>query len=142
MNNSAAIASNSIRTYVLQSPASILVYEKEPDTSGNILISFNRRINVVPLKDIIRLEASSNYTQFYIKEFSRPILKPKPLKYFEQKLNSEHFLRIHQSHLVNKNFIQSYHFKNERFVCLKDGSKIEVSRRKLSFVKSNIEQIQ
>lgn len=135
MNNSAAIPSNPIDTYVLQSPAPALVYKKEPDASKNILISFNRKNHAVSLNDIIRLEASSSYTQFYIRGFSRPILKSKPLKYYEQKLNSNQFIRVHKSNLVNINFIQSYHLKNERYACLKDGSKITISRRKSSELK-------
>jgi len=132
MNNSAAIASNLIHPYILQSSEPALAYKKEMGSSKNILISFNKRIYAVSLNDIIRLEASSSYTQFYIKGFARPILKSKPLKYYVEKLNSDQFIRVHKSHLVNTNFIQSYHLKKERYVQLKDKTKITISRRKSS----------
>jgi len=141
MNNSIAIESNSIYHFVLKNQASILAYKKVPDSAKNILISFNRRTHTISLNDIIRLEASSSYTQFYIRGFSRPILKSKPLKYYVQKLNSNQFIRVHKSHLVNQNFIQSYQLKGKRLLMLKDGSEITISRRKMAFVKSYRKQI-
>ncbi len=40
------------------------------------------------------------------------------------------FLRIHNSHLINLNYIKKYMRKNGGQVMLQDGTIIEISRRK------------
>lgn len=138
MNNSTAIASSSNQNQYFYEPLPKLAYVRKSNHPKSILISFNRKVKTILLNDLIRLEASSSYTLFYIKGFATPILKSKPLKYYAQKLNSEQFIRVHKSHLVNKQFIQSYQFKSKRFVKLIDGTKISISRRKSSNIKQNI----
>ena len=51
-------------------------------------------------------------------------------------LSEKDFIRVHKSHLINRQFIQS--LKSDNHVMLTDGSIIEVSRRKLQDVKNSI----
>jgi len=102
----------------------------------SLKISFNGITKTIPLEDIIHLKACSSYTQFFIKGYSIPFLKSKPLKYYQQQLNNDQFIRVHKSHLVNRNFIQSFHLNSKRLLLLKDGSEICISRRKLAELKN------
>lgn len=77
--------------------------------------------------EIIRLEGEGNYTQFYLTG-ERKYLSAKTMKEYEEILLQHNFLRIHKSHLVNKNFIDSY--KNEGSVLLKDKTILPVSRQR------------
>jgi len=88
----------------------------------------------VSVKDIIRLEAHSNYTRFYIKGYENLVVVSKTLKHYQQKFKEEQFIRPHQSHLVNRAYIDAYSAQNGGFLILKDETKIEVSRRKKSDV--------
>ena len=50
------------------------------------------------------------------------------MKEYEEILLHHHFLRIHKSHLVNRNFIHSY--LSEGAVILKDKTLLPVSRQR------------
>ena len=54
----------------------------------------------------------------------------KLLKDFEDMLQPYHFYRIHNSHLINLNYIQKYVKANGGQVMMKDGTVIDVARRK------------
>lgn len=82
----------------------------------------------IRIADIIRCEASSNYTIIYLTTGKR-IVAPKTLKEFEELLTSEGFFRVHQSHLINLSHIQQF-LKTKNKLKLSDGSEVEVSRRK------------
>lgn len=82
----------------------------------------------VRISDIIRCEASSNYTIIYLATGKR-IIAPKTLKEFEELLTSDGFFRVHQSHLINLSHIQKF-LKTKNKLRMTDASEVEVSRRK------------
>ena len=84
---------------------------------------------------IVRCEADSNYTHFYLSDKSK-FTASKTLKECEELLSEKDFIRVHKSHLINKRFIQS--LTNNNRVKLTDGSTVEVSRRKWQEVKNSI----
>jgi len=84
----------------------------------------------VNFENIIRLEAQVNYTLFYLKNRTKPVICSRTLKYYAEKLGKEQFVRPHQSHIINKNFIENIISKNGKYLILKDGKEIKVSRRR------------
>ncbi len=76
---------------------------------------------------ILRCESSSNYTFVYLRE-GRKVILSKTLKWIEELLPA-YFLRIHQSHLVNKHYVARYHRRGNHYLVLEDGSKIPVSKK-------------
>lgn len=78
-------------------------------------------------KNLIRCESESNYTWFYL-EGGEKILASKTLKSFESILLDQSFVRVHRSHLVNKNFITGV--DKADVLILKDGSQIPLARNK------------
>lgn len=76
---------------------------------------------------IIRLEGEGNYTRFFLQD-GRKHVSSKTMKEYEEILLQYNFLRIHKSHLVNKNSIEQ--FKNEGAVVLKDNTLLPVSRQR------------
>lgn len=85
--------------------------------------------NFVKLEDIVRCEADNNYTLFYLAE-GKKFLVTRTLKEYENLLSEKSFVRVHQSHLVNMNFVASYIKGDGGSVIMHDGSEVEVSRRK------------
>jgi len=85
--------------------------------------------SIVKVENIIRCEASDNYTTFHIED-KKPILVSKTLKEFEKLLPKDQFLRVHQSHLINLNKVEEYYKTDGAYVLMEDGSTVSISRRK------------
>lgn len=84
-------------------------------------------IQYVALDEIIRLQAERNYTRFYFTD-GKTFVSARTLKEYEELLPYGEFIRTHRTHLINKRFVAQY--DREGYLLLKDGSRVEVSRRK------------
>jgi two-component system, LytTR family, response regulator len=91
------------------------------------------KIHVVNISEIVRCEADVNYTMFYFADKSK-VLVTKTLKEFEDMLGDHSFLRVHQSHLVNSNFIKEFIKGDGGYLVMHDGSNVPVSTRKRNSV--------
>lgn len=80
-------------------------------------------------ENIIRIEASSNYSKIYFSN-AKPMLVAKVLHWFEDKLPQQMFARVHRSHLVNKSFMLQINGTKTKVLLLNNGESIAVSRRK------------
>jgi two-component system LytT family response regulator len=108
--------------------------------NNKIAISTADTIHLVSFQDIIRCEAQGNYCQIYLTK-QKPILISKTLKSFSVFLINEVFIRTHQSHIVNKNFITKADKKGGLYLHLFDGTIIPVSRAGRSTVLSILQNI-
>ncbi|GLR18178.1 LytR/AlgR family response regulator transcription factor [Portibacter lacus] len=79
------------------------------------------------LSDIIRCESDGAYCHIYLKNKPKLYLS-KTLKQVSEMINSDKFIRVHHSHLVNSDFIQKYIRGNGGQVIMDDGISIPVSR--------------
>lgn len=103
--------------------------------SKRVCIPVMNGYEVFQISDIVRCESSINYTTLYIKD-GRKLTVAKTLKEFEDMLTAYSFFRVHNSHLINLNYIKAYNKSKGGFVVLTDNSVIEVSvRRKDDFFK-------
>jgi two-component system LytT family response regulator len=85
---------------------------------------------------IIYLEASTNYTQLFLTN-GHKFMVSRTLKDFEDMLPAECFIRIHNSHIINKAFAERYIRGEGGQVVLSNGMVLEVSKRKKhEFLKS------
>ncbi|MCB9251970.1 MAG: response regulator transcription factor [Flavobacteriales bacterium] len=84
---------------------------------------------VVYLKDILRLHGSSNYTEIYLVDGKKKVVS-KVLKFFEDMLQGQGFMRVHRSHIVRLDSIKKYNKGRGGSVVLSDNSEIEVSAQK------------
>jgi two-component system LytT family response regulator len=80
------------------------------------------------ITDIIRLQSSSNYTEFHLSGHKK-VLVSKTLKNFEERLLTFGFFRVHQSHLINLHHIQKVDL-SDNVVLMSDGCKVEIAKRK------------
>lgn len=96
--------------------------------------SLNRFIGkyFVDTNSIIRCEASSNYTKLFFTN-QQPLVIAKTLSACASAIGDNNFVRIHQSHLINKNFVK--HIAVNGNVFLHDGTVCNMSRRKKRAVK-------
>jgi len=99
------------------------------DVSKKIVLKTAESIHIIKVSDIIRCEASSNYTKFYLID-GKKLLVSKTLKEFDEMLPSNNFFRPHQSHLVNINYIDRFEKSEGGFLIMKDNATVPVSYRK------------
>ncbi len=78
-------------------------------------------------EEIVRLEASSNYTNVFFTN-RKKILIAKVLKDYETLLEPLRFVRTHRSHLVNSQHVQFIDGNGQ--IIMRDSSRVEISRRK------------
>ena len=84
-------------------------------------------------EEIVRCEADINYTRIF-KTNKEQFYTAKTLKEFDEILSDHNFIRIHRSHLVNIKFITA--LTHDHKIILEDNTILEISRRKISEVKS------
>lgn len=90
-------------------------------TSENILVA--------NIQDIIRCEADGNNTRFII-QGEKPLFVTKTLKHYERMLGEHHFIRIHQSHLVNFRHVVEFKKVDSGYLRLSNGDEVPVASRK------------
>ena len=94
-----------------------------------IVLKTNNSIHLVNLGNITHCEADGNYTWVHIQ--SKPkILISKPLKYFDEMLADTIFFRVHQSHLVNLNYVSRIDKVDGGVLVLNDDTTMPVAVRK------------
>lgn len=108
---------------------------KENSKLERIALHTSDKIVVSELKDIIRLEAMTNYTYFYFADGSK-LLITKTLKDFDTMLAESGFVRVHQSHLINMAHVQAYIKTEGGYILMKNSEIVPVSVRKKSYVVS------
>lgn len=79
--------------------------------------------------DVIRCQSDGNYTRLFLAS-KQVMVVSKTLKEFEEILSEYNFFRVHNSHLINLNWIKSYHKGKGGYVVLDDDTEIEISSRK------------
>lgn len=98
--------------------------ETKPEKQQIILPTLEG-FEVVRIEDIIRLQGNGNFTDIYLKDKSKKMVC-RFLKHFHEILPYP-FIRIHKSHIINFDFVKSYHKNSGGYITLADGTEIEIS---------------
>lgn len=91
------------------------------------------KLHIVNISDIVRCESDVNYTQFFFSNGNK-LLVTKTLKDFEDLLSEHQFIRVHQSHLVNVNYIKEFVKGDGGYLVMTDKTSVPVSTRKRNTV--------
>ena len=91
------------------------------------------KIHIKDLSDIVRCESSVNYTTFFFNDQSK-LLVTKTLKEFDNLLSDHNFFRVHQSHLINGEYVKEFVKGDGGYLVMKDGTTVPVSTRKRNVV--------
>ena len=92
-----------------------------------IALSLLDEIRLVPLNKIIRLQADNNYCCFHL-DSGEEVITSKNLGHYYDLLKEHDFIRVHQSHLVNKQKLERYIKKDGGYLVLSNGDQVPVSR--------------
>ncbi|TRX59111.1 response regulator transcription factor [Fulvivirga sp. M361] len=77
----------------------------QPQTLDFIFVHSEHHIIKISLEDICYIEGYKEYVKIHTAD-AKPILTIKSLKSLTEQLNSEHFVRIHKSYIINISKIQ------------------------------------
>lgn len=134
-------AENKLSTQVQTSQLDFLLQQlKKPETKVNkIALQMQSEIRYVTLSEIIRCEADNTYTHFFLSNGEK-ILVSKPLKEYADLLRPNGFLRCHQSHLVNPDYVKSLLKEDGGVLLLLSGEKIPISKPNKDAVKQALQQ--
>ena len=106
----------------------IETHDGEVGLVSRIVVKSGRKIQVIPVGSILYIESQDDFVMIYCKEGH--YLKQKTMKFFEQHLDGNQFVRIHRSYLLNMSEIteiQQYE-KDSWVVVTKQGAKLRVSK--------------
>ncbi len=83
----------------------------------------------INLKDIIYCEADGAYSFVYFIDRKKLYIS-KTLRYLEQALCDYHFFRVHNSYIVNIDYMQKYVKADGGYLLMSNGKQVKVSRSK------------
>jgi two-component system LytT family response regulator len=101
---------------------------KEDLHTGRIVLKDRGEIKIIPVNEIVYLEANDDYVNIYTREAK--FLKNKTLGSFENSLDKSQFVRVHRSYLVNVSEINRLELyeKDSYRLLLRSGAIIPVSK--------------
>mgnify|MGYP001167414096 CR=1 FL=1 len=108
-------------------PSLLKHLEERKEFLERVITRLGSKITVIPVEKIWYLEAADDYVMIYSELGNH--LKEKTMKYFEEHLSSDQFIRIHRKYIVNINQIKSLELysKDSYLAFLKTGEKLNVS---------------
>jgi len=112
-----------------------LIEDQLPELLERIVVKDGSKITIIPVETLKWLEAQDDYVRIH-SEGGR-FMKKKTMKFFEDHLNNNMFIRIHRSSIININFIKQMeqYEKDSYRVILKDETKLSVSKTGLQRLK-------
>ena len=95
--------------------------------NNRIVVKNGHQIRIIPMQEIIYLEAYDDYVKIIVAEGT--FLKKQTMAYYENQFESNNFLRVHRSFLVQLNQITKVEpfEKNGHIAILKNGANIPLS---------------
>lgn len=94
-----------------------------------IVLNTADALHIAAIEEITYCLADGAYTHFFFIN-RKPIMVSKTLAHFESIIGSGHFIRAHQSYLVNMHHVAQFDKRNGGFLLLPDNVEVPVSSRK------------
>ena len=107
---------------------------------NKLIISTQEFFHLVNIHDILYCRSDNSYTTFHIKDCGQVTVSAS-IKKVEEKLKVHHFIRPHQSYLVNADYIRSISRKQEIKILINGDITIPVSKRMKKDFLQNIENL-
>lgn len=132
-----------IQKFKLQHPEERKQAYQNLSTSGvesiqRVVVKTGNSIRIIPLQDIIYIEASDDYVYFHTE--SEKFIKTQTLKSLETGLDEKIFVRIHRSYIVQVQQIDKIepYEKDGHVVILKNGKPLPVSKSGYTKLKASL----
>jgi len=99
------------------------------NNKSKIALPLSGKTLFVSASDILYCKSDGNYTEIFFKDNKREVLSKK-LKTVEEIIHNELFFRVHNSYLVNIDYIKEFIKSDGQYLVLENGTSIPVSRSK------------
>jgi len=106
----------------------IETHQNQLDTIDRIAVKTGNKIKIIYIEDVEYLESQDDYVMIYTAEGKH--LKQKTMKFFENYLPPQAFIRVHRSYMVRVDFVTQIELyeKDSYIIKLKNGQTIPVSK--------------
>ena len=95
----------------------------------HIVIPSQDSLRFIRIDEIIYLEANMNYTHIYMSGKEKYVVS-RTIKEYEDLLPESTFIRIHNSYIINKDYLEKYERGEGGQVIMSNGVRLDVSKRK------------
>lgn len=101
---------------------------KEPSQSNRIVVKTGSKVKIIPVHEILFLEAEDDFVKIVTAEGS--FLKNKTMSFYEQSLDPNLFVRVHRSFIVHIGQITKIepYQKETHMAILRNGQQIPISK--------------
>ena len=105
---------------------------RQPEERNRIVVKNGTDIRIVPVEDIVYIEAYDDYVKIFTKDTY--FLKKKTMNYYEEVLEKTLFFRAHRSFIINLQELTKIESleKNSYIAILKNNKRIPLSRTSYS----------
>jgi hypothetical protein len=109
----------------------------QPETIDRITVRYGQKIKIIPVNDIIYLQADGDYVSVYTAEGHW--LKEQTMKYSEEVLPPDRFVRTHRSYIVNIHHISRIErYGEQHLIILSNSEKIKISNARYQLLKQRL----
>jgi two-component system, LytTR family, response regulator len=129
LKNAVLKAKEAVLKRVTDVSITTLLNNFENKKEKKIVLKSTDDIHLVNVNDIIRCEADTSYTKFFLIN-GKVITNSTNLKEYDELLGNYNFFRVHHSHLVNINKVIKFRKGHAPYLLMIDGSEVPVSNRK------------
>jgi len=110
---------------------------RDHSISRYIALPEKDHLSITDMQEIVRLEASGNYTKIYTRE-EKTLVSSKTLGDYEALLPPNQFMRVHHSHIVNLIYVRKYLRTKNGSLVLTNGCEIPISANRKKEVTERI----
>ena len=103
-------------------------YRGAKGNGNKLVLRTSDKVHLLNISNIIRCQSDKNYTEFHFLGH-QPVVVSKTLKEYQDLLEDHNFIRVHQSHLINPDYIDHFD-RYDAKVYMADGSEIPVATRR------------
>lgn len=112
-------------------------YQQE-QSLNRLVVKKSGKIIIVPVKEVVFFEATGDYVAIHTAR--EKFLKHQTMKYFEDHLGGDDFIRVHRSYIVNLNYVLRLepYTKDSYVVVMKNEERVYVSRPGMKKLKESL----
>ncbi|MBK6266309.1 response regulator transcription factor [Marivirga sp. S37H4] len=114
--------------------------KKDKIISAKIAVPVSEGLEFIKVEDIVYAQSQNNYSLLFLSDGEK-LLFSKTLKDVENTLKKYYFIRIHQSYLINPNYMKKYLKNDGGSVLMENGKALPISQSKKESIVSLFEAI-
>lgn len=114
--------------------------KKDKIISAKIAVPVSEGLEFIKVEDIIYAQSQNNYSLLFLADGEK-LLFSKTLKDVENTLKNYYFIRIHQSYLINPNYMKKYLKNDGGSVLMDNGATLPISQSNKEKIVSLFEAI-